>query len=719
MNKEIPLEELLKENKINQRTYDKVKIAKKYIEHKYNLQAAKYFEWNEIINHINSLKICEKNKQKIKKEIYKKEMIKFRKSREKQSIRDYESIAIIGRGAFGEVHVCREKTTNKIYAIKKIQKNMLIIKNQIIHILNEQFFMSRAKSQWIVELKESFQEDDYLYLVMEYLPGGDLMNLLIKKDIFTEDEARFYLSELILAIESIHKLDCIHRDIKPDNILIDKNGHIKLSDFGLAKISDKLYEREKEKYKNYINNKNNNKKKEKMTHNKNFSCVGTPYYIAPEVLNAKGYDKDIDWWSAGVIFFEMLVGYAHFCSKQIDDVCYRVLNWKKYLKIPNNIIISEQAKDLIFKMINNSDKRLGKTGADEIKKHPFFNGIDWDNIKNMKPPIIPILKNEYDTSYFENFEVNEPFYPITYNNIFKRKDIEYIGYTFKEDLYDNNDLNKEYEQAIKSINEKENIDLNCQECHFNNKFSRNKNNRLKNKINIKDEEIKNIILPLRKGSIPKQRGKNFKSAKNKKEKLYKMNFNKFKELFLKINQYKKLISPSNNIKKNMHIIQLPQKKLKPIFDNKKMLNLTNCSNQYNNTMYTFDDKLNTTNNYSNQNVKTYNNINKINISRNKNINKLNIPINNKYKNNNKFSHESKDNNKFVKKYFLNKKCSKDKLISTNSSLNNIKSPRNLYTSRVNNKNSLLFSSFYIKRNSYNSYKENAFQLKLKKKYSKI
>ena len=250
MNKEIPLEQLLKEKRISQRTFDKVKVTKQYIEHKYNLQTAKNLEWNEIINRINSLQICEKEKQKIKKELYKQEMIKSRKSREKQSIQDYESIAIIGRGAFGEVHVCREKKTEKIYSIKKIKKEILVLKKKIIQILNEQIFLSRAKSPWIVELKASFQEDDYLYLVMEYLPGGDLMNLLIKKDILNENEAKFYLSELILAIESIHKLDCIHRDIKPDNILIDKNGHIKLSDFGLAKISDKLYEKENEKYKN-------------------------------------------------------------------------------------------------------------------------------------------------------------------------------------------------------------------------------------------------------------------------------------------------------------------------------------------------------------------------------------------------------------------------------------------------------------------------------------
>ena len=776
MNKEIPLEQLLKEHKISQRTFDKVKVAKQYIEHKYNLQTAKNLEWNEIINRINSLDICEKEKQKIKKELYKQEMIKSRKSREKQSIQDYESIAIIGRGAFGEVHVCREKKTDKIYAIKKIKKNILVLKNQIIHILNEQIFMSRAKSPWIVELKASFQEDEYLYLVMEYLPGGDLMNLLIKKDILTENEARFYLSELILAIESIHKLDCIHRDIKPDNILIDKNGHIKLSDFGLAKISDKLYEKENEKYKNYMNDNKNNeneKEKEKMTHNKNFSCVGTAYYVAPEVLNKKGYDKDIDWWSAGIIFFEMLVGYAPFCSKETNEVCFKVLNWKKFLKIPNKIKISEEAEDLIFRMINNSDNRLGKNGAEEIKKHPFFKGIDWDNVRNMKPPFIPILKNEYDTSYFETFEINEPFYPITDNNKFKRKDIEYIGYTFKEELF-NNDLNKEYEKAVKTIDnelkkennkhnnnnnfgfnndslfENENIDLNIKiNPYINNNNNNSINNTSKNIIKDKDLKQKTILnndylpIPFKKVSVLKKK-KVQKVSNIKALKLYNINCNKYKELSFKGSQNKIPISTSNN-KNKLNIIQLPLKKTKPqIYYNNKVMNLINTSNSYNNTINTIDDTYNIsnnctyrsvkTNNYMNNskinnnsylinnNMKKYLNNNSLNNSRNKNINKLNIaPI---YKNKKRLSPESKENI-FIKKYFLNKKLSKDKLIPTNNSLrkrslennrikqsiikscsyNYMKNKANLNTSNKNNLLSI-YTPININNNSYNSYIDN-------------
>ena len=378
------IDELLKSHRISQRTFDRVTVAKEYIERKYNLKSIINTKWNDVIEKINKMNISEKERNKIINEINKQETQKIRKNREKQTIHEYESLSIIGRGAFGEVHVCREIKTGKIYAIKKMKKETLTQKNQVIHIRSEQLFMSKVKSPWIVDLKASFQEDDYLYLVMEFLPGGDLMNFFIKKDILTEEEAKFYIAELILSIESIHKLDCIHRDIKPDNILIDKNGHIKLSDFGLAKISEKLYEKNNKN--SLINNLNENENEEKK-HEKNYSCVGTAYYVAPEVLTKKGYGQEIDWWSVGVIFYEMLVGYAPFCSKETSEVCHKILNWKKYLKIPSKVKISREAEDLIAKLINNSNVRLGLNGAEEIKSHPFFRGLDWDNIRNLKAPL--------------------------------------------------------------------------------------------------------------------------------------------------------------------------------------------------------------------------------------------------------------------------------------------------------------------------------------------
>ena len=420
MFKQLPLETLLKNKKINQRTYDKVKIGKEYLEKKYNLIHSKSNEINEIIAKINSLDISNDEKQKMLSELGHAESEELRKNRIKQTIRDYESIKIIGRGAFGEVHVCRVKKTGEIVAIKKIKKEEIIKKNQIIHIRNEQKFMSKVKSPWIVELKASFQDNDFLYLVMEFLPGGDFMNLLIEKDKLTEEEAKFYTAELILAVESIHKLDCIHRDIKPDNILIDKTGHIKLSDFGLAKVSDKLYEQNSTKTPNYNPNK--------RTHQKLYSCVGTAFYVAPEVLKKKGYSQEIDWWSVGVIFYEMLVGYAPFYAEETQEVINKVLG--KIWEVPEEIKLSKEALDFMKRMMSDPNERLGKNGSEEIKSHPFFKGVDWDNIRNnMKPPFIPDIENDYDTKYFETFEEIEPFYP--HKKSIKKRQGEWIGLTYK------------------------------------------------------------------------------------------------------------------------------------------------------------------------------------------------------------------------------------------------------------------------------------------------
>ena len=515
--KEPTLEELLKLHKISQRTFDRVTIAKEYIENKYKLKSIMNTKMNDIMERINKMNINEKEKMKKKEKIFHQEGLKYRKKREKQTIHDYESLTIIGRGAFGEVHVCREIKTNKIYAIKKMEKDKLAQKNQLIHIRNEQLFMSKVKSPWIVDLKASFQEDDFIYLVMEFCPGGDFMNLLIKKDILTEEEARFYIAELILAVDSIHKLDCIHRDIKPDNILIDKNGHIKLTDFGLAKISDKLYD----------NIKNETFNKNKLTHQKLFSCVGTAYYVAPEVLIKNGYGKDIDWWSVGVIFFEMLVGYAPFCSENTKDVCYKVLHWQDYLQIPDDKIVSEEAEDLITKMINNSDERLGKNGIEEIKKHPFFKGVDWDNIRNTKAPFIPDIENDYDTKYFEHFDVEGPFYPPE-KKYKKRKDVEFLGYTYKDD-FDNDYDDDIYHNILKEYNNKKNTTI--------------KANKSNNNINNNVQKLRNYNIKVNKNNSPKTLIQNKlpqKRAKNN------------SPLFLKLNNSQR----SNQLKKPLKKIKI-------------------------------------------------------------------------------------------------------------------------------------------------------------------
>ena len=483
-----PLEVLLTENKISQLTYERVISAKKYIERKYNVIKLKRVENNILHEKLNQSGLPEKKRLEIISEIREKEKKIIQKKLKKMSASNYESLAIIGRGAFGEVHVCREIKTGEIVAIKKIRKDILQQKKQIKHTMDEQDFLSKVNSPWIVKLKASFQEGDFLYLVMEYLPGGDLMGLFVAKDVLTEDEAKFYICEMILAIDSIHELNCIHRDIKPDNVLIGKDGHIKLTDFGLAKISDKVFKEDIIDYK---------VEEKKKRHNRNYSCVGTAYYVAPEVIMKKGYGKEIDWWSLGVILFEMLTGYTPFCSKKTQDVCFKITHFEQYLRFPSKCKISDTCKDLIFKLVNNSEVRLGKNGSGEIKAHPFFKGINWLKIKEMKPPFIPELQNDYDVKYFDEFNYIEPFIPPANQVTRKRKEPEYTGYEFKGEEQDPTDIlsiiNMIQKKTIEVEKEKyKNIsEINNNEEMQENKRTEDSSNH--NSNNIKEDKEEKII----------------------------------------------------------------------------------------------------------------------------------------------------------------------------------------------------------------------------------
>ena len=488
-----PLEALLNEGKINKITYQRVISAKKYIERKYNVIKLKKVENNILQEKLNKSGLPEKKRLEILSEIREQEKKNLQKRLEKMSANNYESLGIIGRGAFGEVHVCREKKTGEIVAIKKIKKDVLQNKNQIKHTMDEQDFLSKVKSPWIVKLKASFQEGDHLYLVMEYLPGGDLMGLFIARDILTEEEAKFYVCEMILAIDSIHELNCIQRDIKPDNVLIGKDGHIKLTDFGLAKISDKVFKEDIIDYR--VNEK-------ESRHKRNYSCVGTAYYVAPEVIMKQGYGKEIDWWSLGVILFEMVAGYAPFCSKKNSDVCYKVTHFEQYLKFPLKCKISDACKDLIYKLVNKSEIRLGKNGSAEIKAHPFFKGVNWLKIKEMKPPFIPELENEYDTKYFDEYNYIEPFVPPQDKVKRKRKEPEYTGYTFKGEETDPTDIltviNMIQQKTIEVEKEKEQSKekINVNEININEEIQENKrteDSSNHNSNNLKEEKEEKAI----------------------------------------------------------------------------------------------------------------------------------------------------------------------------------------------------------------------------------
>jgi len=215
---------------------------------------------------------------------------------------------------------------------------------------------------------------------MEYLSGGDLMTLLMEKEIFSEEMSRFYIAETIAAIESVHNLNYIHRDLKPDNLILNKDGHIKLSDFGLCKhveIKDKS-NNINEKMRNDLSNvsketASKNPALSKVQANRRaeyirsrklaYSTVGTPDYIAPEVFGQQGYSETVDWWSAGAILFEMMVGYPPFFSDEPSITCQKILHWKKTLSIPEESKLSPEAKDLLKRLLCDAENRLGCNGV--------------------------------------------------------------------------------------------------------------------------------------------------------------------------------------------------------------------------------------------------------------------------------------------------------------------------------------------------------------------
>ncbi|KAI5596934.1 hypothetical protein BDE02_02G034500 [Populus trichocarpa] len=223
-------------------TKQKVAAAKRYIENHYKEQMKNLQERKErrttLEKKLADADVSEEDQSNLLKFLEKKETEYMRLQRHKMGVDDFELLTMIGKGAFGEVRICREKTTGQVYAMKKLKKSEMLRRGQVEHVKAERNLLTEVDSNCIVKLYCSFQDDGFLYLIMEYLPGGDMMTLLMRKDTLTEDEARFYVGETVLAIESIHKHNYIHRDIKPDNLLLDRYGHLRLSDFGLCKPLD-------------------------------------------------------------------------------------------------------------------------------------------------------------------------------------------------------------------------------------------------------------------------------------------------------------------------------------------------------------------------------------------------------------------------------------------------------------------------------------------------
>ncbi|GAA5810702.1 AGC protein kinase Gad8 [Mucor flavus] len=288
----------------------------------------------------------------------------------------FDLLRVIGRGSFGKVYVVRKKDTNRIYAMKVLRKSRIISRSEVTHTMAEKTVLAKIRNPFIVPLKFAFQSPDKLYLVLAFINGGELFHHLQLEGRFDENRSRFYTAELLSALECLHDFNVVYRDLKPENILIDYNGHIALCDFGLCKLNMKENERT------------------------NTFC-GTPEYLAPELLLGQGYTKTVDWWTLGVLLYEMMTGLPPFYDENTNEMYRKIL--QDELRFPDDM--SADARSLLRGLLTRDpNERLGNNGSEEIKNHAFFSSIDWRklNQKKLQPPYKPSVDSAYDTTNFDD-----------------------------------------------------------------------------------------------------------------------------------------------------------------------------------------------------------------------------------------------------------------------------------------------------------------------------
>ena len=346
----------------------------------------------------------------------------------KLNYNDFEPLKLLGTGTFGRVLLVRFKSNNQLYAMKILMKSRIKSTHQEEHTKAERDLMVQIDNPFLLNIKFAFQDETKLYIVSNFMQGGDMFYHLHFESKFSEKKAKFYLIEIILGLEYLHKNNMIYRDLKPENILMDSTGHIKLSDFGLSKILSDNDE-------------------------KAFTLCGTPQYLAPEIMKEEGYDKNVDWWSLGCFFYEMITGFLPFYIPK-DYLNEKVYEQKVIFPSGINPLAIKFIKELLVVDPNN---RLGNgvNGVENIKSHEYFKDVDWNKYynKEIEPPFIPKLDSDEDLKYFDKMFTDEPVdspvpqsRPRAYSTY---KGFTYVNNSIKKDMDDKNKTNSDENIEIK------------------------------------------------------------------------------------------------------------------------------------------------------------------------------------------------------------------------------------------------------------------------------
>ncbi|KAE8748648.1 cAMP-dependent protein kinase catalytic subunit alpha-like [Frankliniella occidentalis] len=293
---------------------------------------------------------------------------------------EWERLRTLGSGAFGRVVLVRNKHSGQYFVMKVLEKAKVIRLKQAQHLRDERRALNYVNFPFIVSLVTSFKDFNYIFLVMPFVPGGELFSYLRRVGKFGEDQARFYAAQVVLSFEYLHNVDLIYRDLKPENILIDDKGYLKIADLGFCKV----------------------------VKGRTWTLCGTPEYLAPELILSKGYGKSADWWSFGVLIYEMTAGFPPFCGSETLKT-YEKIVAGKYRPAPHH---SADVKDLIEKLLQTDlSRRIGilKDGVNDIKRHPWFRPTNWLAVlnKQVRAPFVPQFKNMGDASNYDFYEEDE------------------------------------------------------------------------------------------------------------------------------------------------------------------------------------------------------------------------------------------------------------------------------------------------------------------------